>query len=213
MGAVASSTLMYLSLAVHPVVLSYSRPAGLIVAALVAATLALLAVAGYRTPDERPRASAMMAIILSMIGVALAVGFSRSGLGREAILASRYITLTIPLLCALYVAWLVYGRGPVRSAVHLGLAALLGLTVPAGQRFSRDYGSHVRAVELRVERCLRSHAPTAVLMSRACPSILADTTSARECFRMLKAAGVGAFTEFDEDRVAAASATAVPVYR
>jgi hypothetical protein len=78
----------------------------------------------------------------------------------------------------------------------------MGLAFPSRYRFSRDYGSQVRTLELRVERCLTGHAPTAVLMSRACPAILADAQSAFECFKMLKAAGVGAFTEFLEDRVA-----------
>ena len=147
-----------------------------------------------------------------MLCVGVAVGVSRSGLGPGAILASRYITLTIPMLCALYVAWLLYARGPARAAVHLGLLALMGLAFPAGHRFSREYGSHVRAVEIRVEHCLRSHAPTSVLMSRACPSLFPDIRSTR-IFRMLRAAGVGAFNEFDEDRVASTPEASSPLRR
>ena len=212
-GAVASSTLMYLSLAVFPGIPSYWWPARPISVALVVATLVLLAIAGYRTPDERPRALGLMAVICSMLCVGVAVGVSRTGLGPGAILASRYVTLTIPMLCALSVAWLLYARGPARAAVHLGLVALLGLAFPAGHRFSREYGAHVRAIEIRVEHCLTAHVPTAVLLSRACPALFPDVAVAQESFRMLRAAGVGAFKEFEEDRVASTPEAAGAVRR
>jgi hypothetical protein len=50
-------------------------------------------------------------------------------------------------------------------------------------------------------------------MSRTCPAILADVETARRCFRMLKAAGVGAFAEYEEARVVAAPQAAVPLLR
>jgi hypothetical protein len=144
----------------------------------------------------------MIAIILSMVSVAGAVGISRTGLGPPAILASRYITLTTPLLCAIYIAWLVYGNAPARLGMHLGLAALMCLALPNGRQFSRDLGSHVRQVELRVERALRGHVPAELLLNRACSAIYIDPKITQEYFRMLKAARVGAFTEFEEPQVA-----------
>lgn len=75
--AVASATLKYLSLAVYPSMVTYSRLAGLIPAILVIATLLLLALACYRSPGERPRTLGLVAIIGSMLCVAAGVGFSR----------------------------------------------------------------------------------------------------------------------------------------
>jgi hypothetical protein len=213
MSAAASSTLKYLSLAVYPQVPSYWWPAGPIVIALVTATLAMLAIASYRMPEERPRALGLMAIILSMLCVAIAVGFSRSGLGPDAALASRYITLTTPLLCAMYAAWLVYARKVARSGIHLGLCALMCLAYPACNHFGREYGLFVRNAELRVERCLRGRVPTTVVMGRACPSLYPDAGVILRSFKMLKAAGVGAFAEFEVERVATTPEAADAVRR
>jgi hypothetical protein len=203
-GAVASSSLKYLSLALYPHISSYRWPAGPILVAFVAATLGLLLIASCRAPDERPRALGLMAIILSMLCVALAVGVSRSGFGPDTALASRYVTLTIPLLCAVYVSWLVYAKGLARSAIHLSLIGLMGLAFPDGEQSSRIHGSHMREIEVGIEQDLRGHLPTAVLMSRACQVLQIDPKAAYRWFKMLKAARVGAFTEFEEERFASA---------
>ena len=120
MASAASSTLMYLSLAVFPQISTFWWPAGLIVVAMLTATLVLLAIVSLRSPDERPRALGLFAIILSMLCVAAAVAVSRAALGGDRIMSSRYITLTTPLLCVVYVAWLLYGKArrawPCRSA-------------------------------------------------------------------------------------------------
>jgi hypothetical protein len=176
--SVASSALIYLSLAVYPHLSSYWWPAGVILAALVTATLLLLAITSVRSPGERPRALALAAIILSMISIAVTVGFSRSGFGPASILASRYVTLTISLLCALYVAWLAHGHGRGRAGVHIALLLLIVATLPDTFRFSRKYGWDVRVAEQRVERGVKDRVPTAKLMTRTCPGIYPDPTVA-----------------------------------
>ena len=100
-AAVASTTLQYLSLAVGCPKAESWWLVGVTVVLLVAATLLRLAVVGLRTPGERPRAFGLIAVILSMLGVAVAVGLSRSGLDSRAGLASRYVTIATPLLGAL----------------------------------------------------------------------------------------------------------------
>ena len=121
--AVASSTIMYLSLAVYPQLSSYWWPAGLIVVVLLSATLALLAKAIARLPDERPCALGLVAIVLAMVTVAGTVGVSR-GLrpGRDPRQSLCHPHLS-PLL-RLYIAWLKYGNVRARVAVHLALLAL-----------------------------------------------------------------------------------------
>jgi hypothetical protein len=175
---------------------------------LVVATLALLARASVRSAEERPRALGLIAILLSMLGIGVAVAVSRAGLGSSAILSSRYITLATPLLCVLYVAWLAYGNGPTRLAVHLGLIALICLASPSCREFSRGYGSHVRHVEAGVERSLRNHVPTAVLMRQVYPALHYDSQMVDRSLRMLKVARVGAFAELGEDRVVTAEGPA-----
>ena len=141
------------------------------------------------------------------------MGVSRAGLGPAAILASRYVTLTTPLLCVIYIAWLVYGRAPARVGIHAALLVLLCVTLPGNRQFSKNYGWSVRVAEQRVERSLKDHVPTAVLLKQACPAIYPDPRMALESFRMLKLAGIGAFAEFEEDRVTSATEAAGPLRR
>ena len=204
LAAAASTTLEYLSLVVCPNVPGYWRPAGLIVVLLVAATLLRLAVVGLRAPGERPRALGLIAVILSMLSVAAAVGLSRSGLGPGFGRTGRYIAIAAPLLSALYVAWLAYGPAPARRVVHAGLLALVCLAVPANTEFGLRWCDHQRSVYLQVERGLEARVPASQLMSQASPLFPWKPKYVYECFKMLKAARIGKFKYFVDDRVAAA---------
>jgi hypothetical protein len=204
-ATVASSILMYLSLAVYPCLSPDRWLAEVILLALLLATLLVLAFASLRRPEERPRALALLAIIVSMLAVAGAVGVSRAGFGPPAILASRYVTLTVPLLCVLYLAWLLYGNARARSAVSLGLLVMIAMALPDASSFGRNYGRHVRTCELRVERSLKDRDPWERLMSRACPAIYPHAEEAAAYFRMLRAARIGPFAELGEARIAAAA--------
>jgi len=204
LAAVAFTTLEYLSLVVCPNVPGYWWPAGLTVVLLVAATLLRLTVVGLRAPGERPRALGLIAVILSMLSVAAAVGLSRSGHGPGFGLASRYVTIAAPLLSALYVAWLAYGPAPARWMVHVSLLALVCLAVPANTEFGLRHGDHRRSVYLQVERGLKARVPASQLMSQASPLFPWKPKYVYECFKMLKAARIGNFKYFVDDRVAAA---------
>jgi hypothetical protein len=206
LSAIASTTLEFLSLVVCPYDWGYWWwPAGLIVVLLVAATVLRLAVVGLRVPGERPRALGLIAVLLSMLSVAAAVGQSRSGLGPGTGLASRYITIAAPMLSALYVAWLAYGPAPARWAVHVSLLAVVCLAVPTNTSFCLRAGESRRSVYLQVERDLKARVPASRLMDQVCPQLaLWNRDSAYECFKMLKAARVGKFKYFNDDRVAAA---------
>ena len=204
LAAAASTTLECLSLAVCPNVANYWWPAGLLLVLLIAVTLLLLAVVAVRTPSERPRALGLIAIILSMLSMAAAVVLSRSGFGPGAGLASRYVILTAPLLCALYIAWLAYGPDGARRAVHVSLLATVCLTAPANIASGLRYGAAIRTAEREVERSLKARVSASELMKQACPAIFPDPNFAYDRFKMLKAARFGAFKLFNDDRVATA---------
>ncbi len=202
-AAAASTTVEYLSLVVCPNVPGYWRPAGLIVVLLVAATLLRLAVVGLRAPAERPRAVGLIAVILSMLAVATAVGLSRSGLGPGFGLSGRYIPISAPLLSALYFAWLAYGPAPARRVVHAGLLLLVCLAVPANAEFGMLCGDYKRSVFLQVERSLEAGLPASQLMSQAKPLFPWKPKYVYESFKMLRDARIGKFKDFVDDRVAA----------
>ena len=85
---------------------------GVVVALLAAITLLRLAIVARHSPAERPRAFGLIAVLLSQLGVAAAVGVSRSGFGPGAAVSSRYISISAPLLSVFYFAWLLYGPNP-----------------------------------------------------------------------------------------------------
>jgi hypothetical protein len=202
---VAVGAIKYLGLGVCPFLPyfgPYWWPAGLLLLVVLIPTLILLAVVAIRRPDERPRSLGLLAVILSMLGVAAALGVSRGGLGSNGTLLSRYVTLAVPLLGALYIAWLAYGRATARAGVHVALLALVASTLPGNDRFSRAYGQPIRDAARRVQLGLKDHAPAARILKAAYPTLHPDRAYARNRFEMLKAARFGAFAQFEDDRVA-----------
>ena len=211
--AAASTMLECLSLALWPNVPRYWWPAGLVLVVLVAATLRLLVQAAIRAPGERPRALGLIAIILAMLGMAAAVGLARSGLGPGMGLSTRYVTLTAPLLGALYVAWLVYGPPRARRLVHAGLLASVCLALPANVKAGLKYGASVRTSERGVERSLQARVPVSELIRHYGPFIHPHAGRVSECFQMLKTARFGAFASLNDDRLTVSPASPAAVRR
>jgi hypothetical protein len=201
-AASASTTMEFLSQVVAPNVPRYWWPASLIVLILVAATLLRLAEVGLRVPDERPRALGLIAVILSMLAVAAAVGVSRSGLGPGFGLSSRYASIAAPLLSSLYVAWLAYGPAPARRLVNIVLLTLVCLAVPANIEFGLKYGELRRSVYLQVERNLRARVPASQMRDTILRALYPVPDVACDRFNMLKHARFGKFKYFIDDRVA-----------
>jgi hypothetical protein len=139
-----------------------------------------------------------------MLCVAAAVGLSRSFLGPGIGFCSRYVTISAPLLSALYVAWLAYGPAPSRWLVHVSLLTMVGLGVPANTNSCLRWGEQRRSVYLEVERDLKAQVPASRLMDQVCPVLVLERNSAYEGFKMLKAARIGMFKYFVDDRVASA---------
>jgi hypothetical protein len=213
---VAIGAIKYLSLGVYPSVPHYGpywRPASLILLAVLIPTFVLLAAVALRTPEERPRSLGLMAVFLSMLGVACAVGVSRGGLGSNGTLFGRYVTLASPLLGVLYVAWLAYGTTSARAAIHVVLLALVASTLPENDRFSRVYGEPIRDAARRVELGLRDHSPAADILRAASPTLFPYRDYVRDRFRELKAARMGAFAGFEEKRVASTPDSSGPLRR
>ena len=107
-GAMVRTALEFLSLSINLGATGYWMAASLTVLALAATTLIRLSMLAARSPHERPRALGLAAIIISMIGLAVSVGVSRSGFGPGMGLSSRYVVLAAPLLSVLYFTWLLY---------------------------------------------------------------------------------------------------------
>jgi hypothetical protein len=128
---------------------------------------------------------------------------SRSGTGPNAGLASRYTTILAPLICALYVTWLLYGPAPARRAIHISLLALICAGLPAQSRMARKIGRSRCALYVKIENALERGMPTSQILNMACPIFHPDRAMIYESFKMLQQARVGSFRYMVDDGLAA----------
>ncbi|MBX9624307.1 MAG: hypothetical protein K2X82_10910, partial [Gemmataceae bacterium] len=163
-AAVGVTAVNFLGLAAGPVTAAmhpfgYDGPAvlGVVVTALVAATLGLLAVRLGR-PEERTRAVLAGGLLVGWLGLAGGLAYGRAGLG-NVLLVSRYVTLAMPVLVLAYFVWTALGGRVGGRVVPAGLALLAVLTaVPNHRRASADAGIHASRVR-KVEREIRAGVP------------------------------------------------------
>ncbi len=205
LGAFAATTLQYLSLAIAPNAPKHWEMAGLFVVFLIVATLVLLVKVALHAPDERVRAAGMIAILMAMCTTACAVGYTRSALGSSVGLATRYVTITAPLLGAIYFAWLAHGGAVVRRGVHVVLFVLVCMAVRDSAANGLRNGAKIWNAERRVEQNLIARLPADEVVRHACRYIHSNQSTVREGFGMLKRAGLGAFIHLNDDRVAAST--------
>jgi hypothetical protein len=201
-SAIGATTLEVCGLVIEPVGWTYGWVAGLVVMMLSAATVVLLGTTARRSPNERPRAFGLSAVLSSILIVALSVGYSRSGLGPGSGWCSRYITIAMPLLGVVYFAWLLYGSGAARRAIHIGLLALVCAGIPAQAEFARAIGAGRRVLYQRIEAGLQRGLPRSRVVDLAFPDLLAERDRLGACFQMLKEARVGKFGSMSDDRQA-----------
>jgi hypothetical protein len=219
-----SVTLQVLSLAIGPshwdptrqdagFYLGYWKLGGMATLLLSIVTIIRLAIAARRSAAERPRALGLIGVLMSQLSVAASVGFARSGLSPDFGMSSRYVTLSIPLLGIIYLAWLVYGGPRSRRVVHIGLLALVCAGSVVEARYACACGEYRRSRLVRIERGLKGGLPTSRLLDLACGTLSPDRPGLYECFRVLKAARIGKFGDLVDDGLSAKPETPDKVRR
>jgi hypothetical protein len=169
-------------------------------AALLFGGLAVLAGVWRRSPEERPRAAGLAAVLAGYAALALGVAWGRAALGPEATLAGRYSTLAVPAFCAVYFVWVLYprpGRFPFARAGQFALAlAVFALSAVDGVRYARAILPFSRSVT----DDLRAGLPRELLARRHPGLYPPDVNALAEFLGMLRDAGVGDFRSLPPDR-------------
>jgi hypothetical protein len=136
----ATST-KFLSLSLGPAGRDYWPASGILVLGSTAFCAALLAFAFSGRPAERARSAGLLATLASVLLLALAVGYGRSGVNPDAGFSIRYVTMPSPLLCVVYFSAMLYASpwlgGLVRAALFVLLAVALPLNVDHGNQQGR----------------------------------------------------------------------------
>ena len=158
----------------------------------IASACVLAAIVASR-PDERLRASGLLACLAASLLVAAAIGYGRAGIGPGAGLPARYALLISPALVCVFLTAVLYA-GPVtgRLAQTLFFAVACAMLVPniaAGIEYAR-YRTEIADAVLED---IAAGMPSAALAQRHGPKLLPDNDALEARFEMLRTAGIGPF--------------------
>lgn len=176
-------------------------------AAATVATIAAGVFAGLiawrNDPGQRLRVLALWAMALSVVCLALGVAWGRAGFPGPMGLTWRYVTLSVPVLCATYLmlalphtgTWARWGQ----ALLALGMAATLYHNTDAGLRFARA----VHEESEGFARDLRLLPPEALVdayrRTGIAPDPLDDPSEWVEWLRMLRRARLGPFRQMADE--------------
>ncbi len=209
-GATLATTGKFLALSLGPVAAKGWLVCGAAAVAVYMIALGLLAVAYRRDRDERLRILGLLAFFAAAIVLALAVGWGRAGraaaTGR---MPTRYVLLAAPGLCAAYFTALLFGRGWLRRAFPVALAAGLALLFPLNTWIGFQRRAWFGAGFAAFERDLAVGASKEVLADRHHAFMLHwDVPLMVASLQQLHEAGIGPFAAWAPEPAAPADSAA-----
>jgi hypothetical protein len=178
----------------------WHRGTGLFVLALALATAALLFVHIFRRDGERPRALRLGLFLVGMVGLAGGIGWARVALFWGAPFESRYVTLSVPFLCAIYFSWELAPQRRVGQFVQMTLFLIAALLLIRNREYGYHEAAEAYADRQAVLKDIRSGTPRLEIARRHCGFlyyVCGDSTLA-DRLRMLRDAHAGDFSILKE---------------
>ena len=158
------------------------------IAGLLALTVWTLLTAWRKRPAERTRVAGLLCFLAAMVSLALGLGMGRNGF------EIRYVTLSVPAICAICFVWSLYGAPRLRSTVQIILFATTVLVfVPNtwwGWRYADDLRSHLKAFEAEM---IAGSPPYQLVHDYAGTYLHPHQLMVMDYLPFLRQAGVGAF--------------------
>lgn len=168
----------------------------LAVAVAAGLTLARLAVG---TPEERTRATGLLAVGAGFGLLTLGLAWGRAGGNERSGLELRYVTLTAPLSCLAALAWARAGSPAVRRfasvSLFAGACVLLWPNLEAGLEHGRD--RHSRSVAAVAD--VRDGLPPYRVIRRNSPFLHTSHDVLTRMLPILRDAGLSPFRDLAED--------------
>ena len=162
---------------------------------LLATTLLMLLHIWRRDPKERLRSAGLICVIGAVVSLALGLGMGREGF------ESRYITLSVPALCAVYLAWSAYGRERLGRWMRGAMFILALAALPWNTKWGLEYGRNLKQQLAAFEADMISGLPLYQLVHRHANYLHPHHDLPSEYLPMLRNAGVGAFTRMKHNLV------------
>lgn len=166
---------------------------GIAVLAFFAATVVRLVRIWRERPDERARAAGLLLFLGAMGSLALGLGLGRNGF------EVRYVTLAVPVWCAGYLAWALYGGPASGRWMTVGLATVALVALWGNTRFGLEYGQDLRTHLAAFERDLVAGVPRGELVRRYDPWLHPHQDVPLEYLPMLRTAGLGIYGGLRDD--------------
>jgi hypothetical protein len=162
--------------------------------ALSGASVVALIVVFKNRPEERARATRLLLCIVGLVSLALGIGWARNALGASALFASRYAALAAPFWCAIYLAWELVDRAPLRHFVQMTLLFCAAALAVANQQDGTREAPYFRDVRQSVVVDLRAGLPLDALVTRHKSQLYyGDRAALVDRMRMLHAKNIGVF--------------------
>ncbi len=166
---------------------------------LWAAAVFVLVRASRKLPAEKWRASGLLAGFLSMFLLAAFVGFGRAEFTRDAGIQDRYATLAAPVLCLVYLSFLLYGGARTRRAVPIALLAALLLSMPVSLIQALLYGELRLAEVSALQRDVDAGLPLEAVAARNANAVFPFAPSVPAYLSRLVARRAWPFERYEVD--------------
>jgi hypothetical protein len=138
-----------------------------VVALVVAAALGVRVV--RRQPEERLRATGLLALVVGVFAMALAIGHARTWYAETGSFGIHYVLVMSPLLVAAYLIAAKYA--PARAAPVLQTALFTLVAVSAWQNYGpgEKWGAQMRAIVRAIEVDIRAGSPPDAVAKKCLP--------------------------------------------
>ena len=170
-----------------------------------------------RRGEGRCGAAGFLAFLAGMAILVAGVGWGRAGFGPEQGFEWRYVTLSAPLLCWLYLAWEAYGPRSLGEFLPACLFTAVCILFWPNLQSGRDIGGGLRQLVGGLEHDASAGVPASVLARGRTWWLHPSAQVLQNRFEMLRRAGWGKFrykagakSAPDPDRTAGNSQRASP---
>jgi hypothetical protein len=151
--------------------------------------------------DTRLRALGLLCMVAAVVILAVAVGWGRAGrIATGGGLSRRYALLAVPMLCAVFFAWELYGGRRWATRVQMALLIVAVALIPANTLKGLATRNWVQAGMNAVRQDIKTGMPRALLAERHGPFLLHwDGERLASGMRMLDVAGIAPFVGLREN--------------
>ncbi len=195
-----------LALSIGPAAAAWWPGSCVFVLLALVASAWLLATRLRRDPSERLRAAGLLSALAALLCLVLVIAVARGSSGWRAGFADRYVSLTAPLLCGAYFAWLLYGSRSVCAALALAAAAAW----PLNERHGEEYGQRRHELAQRFEALAHARAPVGEIVAHYSRTFVVAPEIARALLKLFAEQGR---PPFDAACAPAATAFEFPALR